>query len=58
MKQTTQVRANLKIDDALILDLIREKEKKPLGQIITELLTDSPRWHESKKKLQSFRDKF
>ena len=58
MKQTTQVRANFKIDDALILDMLREKYKKPLGEIISEMFKDSPKWKEAVEKFEKFRNEF
>ena len=58
MKQTTQVRANLKIDDALLLDLLREKSGRPLGEILSDMLQDSSKWLEAKKKLRDFKECF
>ena len=58
MKNTTQVRANLKVDDALILEWIREKENNPIGKILAKFLADSPKWVEAKKKLALYKEDF
>jgi len=49
---TTQIRAHLKIEDALALQLLKEREKKPMGRIITELIQDSKQIKDIKRKIE------
>jgi len=48
---TTQIRAHVKIEDALALQILKEREKKPLGKILGELLQESGRLQEVKRKI-------
>ena len=57
-KPTIQIRANIHIDDALILDMLRDKEKRPIGLILSEMLNGSPQWQSAKKKLLDFKEGF
>lgn len=54
-EKTTQVRANLKIDIALLLELEAEKQKKPVGVVIQEVFKDSPYWQRIEEKFNNFK---
>lgn len=53
-EKTTQIRANIVIDDALLLEIVAKKHKKPIGKVIEEMLQNSPKWLSLKKQLSEF----
>lgn len=57
-EKTTQLRASMVIDDVLLLELEAEKNKKHIGLILQELLSDSPKWQEIKQKFKNFKDEY
>ena len=48
---TTQIRPSVTIETAMVLEVIAKKEKKPLGVILEEMLKESKRFIEIKKKI-------
>lgn len=55
-ERTTQIRANIVIDDALLLEIVAKKHNKPIGRILEEMLQSSPKWLSLKKQLIDFSD--
>lgn len=55
-EKTTQIRANIVIDDALLLEMVAKKNKKPIGKVLEEMLQNSPKWLSLKKQLSDFSD--
>ena len=57
-KLTVQIRPSIKIETELLLRLFSEKENKPLGIIIENLLEESETFKEAQKKLENFSEDF
>ncbi len=57
-KSTVQIRPSIKIETELLLRLFSEKENKPLGIIIENLLEESETFKEAQKKLENFSEDF
>ena len=54
-ERTTQIRANVVIDIATIIDIETEKQKKHSGKVLEYFLNDSPKFKEAKQKLKNFK---
>lgn len=57
-ERTTQIRANVVIDIATIIDIETEKQKKPSGKVLEYFLNDSPKFKEAKQKLKNFKETY
>ena len=55
-ERITQIRVNIVIDDALLLEIVAKKHNKPIGRILEEMLQSSPKWLSLKKQLTDFSD--
>ena len=55
---TVQIRPSVTIDTELLLRLISEKKKVPIGIIIENLLEESETFKEAQKKLENFSEDF
>ena len=53
-KDTIEMRAYVDTTAALLIDELSKKRRKPKGEIISDLLADSPKWQELLKKFQEF----
>jgi len=48
---TTQIRPSVTIETAMVLQILAEKEKKPLGVVLEEILKESEKFKMIKKKI-------
>ena len=48
---TTQIRPSVTIETAMVLQILSEKERKHLGEVIEELLLHSEKFKKTKEKM-------
>ncbi|NCB79644.1 MAG: hypothetical protein EOM41_06725 [Bacilli bacterium] len=53
-KDTIEMRAYVETTAVLLIEELSKRRKKPKGEIIIELLADSPKWQELLKKFEQF----
>ena len=48
---TTQIRPSVTIETAMVLEILAKKEKKPLGEVLEEMLKECEKFKEVKERI-------